>query len=128
MSTTTTAIIENAVSGHMAPTLPTASWDLISALANSKNYLGLAGGGLVTLLGLAAVVWAAVLIIKKFFGSHQNGAGEPWVKIILMIIVGGAMMTGGITLITDIASGGQKTIQDLGGGFIILKGTLGLGR
>lgn len=108
----------------LATQLPGAEWDLASFFDNAKGYLTIIGGGLISLLGLAVVIWAAVLIAKKFFGG-QNGQQESWFKIIAMILIGGALMTGGIVLISNIASGGQKTIEDLGGGFILLSGLLG---
>lgn len=121
------AIIEQAAIGVQGQigALPTAAWDLLSFLKNAKSYANLVGGALITLLGLLVVIWAAVLIAKKFFGSAQSQQ-ESWVKIIVMIIIGGALLAGGISLITAIAKGGKGTIEELGGGFIILESFLPL--
>lgn len=107
------------------PTLapPVAAWDLLSFFTNAKDYGTLVGGGLISLLGLIVVIVATVFIAKKFFGDGR-GNDKSWVIIIIMMLVGGAMLFGGISLVTDIASGGQKTIEELGGGTILL----GLGR
>lgn len=110
------AIIESA----SASNLPTAAWDLVSFFDNAKGYVTIIGGGLVSLLGLIVVIWAAVLIAKKFFGSQQ-AQQDSWFKVVLMVIVGGALMTGGIVLISEIAKGGETTIKELGGGFIVLQ-------
>lgn len=104
---------------------PAAAWDLVSFFNNASSYVKVAGGALISLMGLVVVVWAAVLIAKKFFGNSQQQQ-ESWFKIVLMIIIGGALMTGGITLITGIARGGQTTIEELGGGFILIQNALAL--
>ena len=38
-----------------------------------------------------------------------------------MILVGGALSTGGWQLISTVGSGGQQTIEDLGGGTVIVQ-------
>lgn len=102
---------------------PTAAWDLVSFFENASDYVKVAGGALISLLGLVVVVWAAVLIAKKFFGNSQQQQ-ESWFKVVLMVIVGGALMTGGVVLITNIAKGGQTTIEELGGAFILIQNAL----
>ena len=68
-------------------------------------------------LNLPAVVIAIVLYISL---------GLTETAIVLAVIIGGALMAGGLVMVTDIASGGQKTIQDLGGGFIVFQSFVGL--
>lgn len=110
---------------HELLTLPTGAWDLIEFFKNGKNWVGVAGGGLLALLGTIAFVWGAVLLLKKLMAGQQNQ--DSWIKIILLIIIGGAIGATGFTLISTIASGGKKTIEDLGtGGFVILPQILGL--
>lgn len=121
-----TAIIENVTGSVVPPTLPTAAWDLASFLTNAKSYLGVIGGLLIALIGLAIVIWAVVLIAKQFFGSNQQGGGGAWAKIVVMLIIGGAILGGGLVLVTNIATGGQRTIEELGGGFIVLGSASGL--
>lgn len=94
--------------------LPSASWDLLSFLENATEYVSGAGGALLALMGTAGVVWGGVLLIKKLMASQQDQTS--WVKILGLILIGGALMVGGFSLISQIASGGQTTIEDLGGG------------
>jgi len=94
--------------------LPSASWDLLSFLDNATNYVKGAGGSLLALMGTAGVVWGGVLLIKKLMASQQDQTS--WVKILALILIGGALMVGGFSLISQIAAGGQTTIEDLGGG------------
>lgn len=119
------ANIEGAQGAILNPTLPGAAWDLVSFLENAFDYLEVVGGSLVTLLGLILVIWASVLIAKKFFGNGQS-QGDSWFKIVLMIIIGGALLAGGIVLLTSIAEGGKTTIEELGGGFIVLQSAFAL--
>jgi hypothetical protein len=120
------AIVENALAADPTSNLPTAAWDLISFLSNAKNYGNLIGGGVAGIAGLILVIVAIVFIAKKFLGNGQ-GQEKSWVIIVLMLIIGGALLTGGFVFIANIASGGQKTIEELGGGFIVLPAILGLG-
>lgn len=101
----------------VASSLPLAGWDLVSFFENAREYIGLAGGGLLSLIGTAGVVWGGVLLIKKLMAGQQNQ--DNWFKIILLIIVGGALMVGGFALISTIASGGEQTIKDLGEGLVL---------
>ncbi|MFE1170366.1 hypothetical protein [Nocardiopsis sp. NPDC058789] len=94
--------------------LPYASWDLLSFLDNATSYVQGAGGSLLALMGTAGVVWGGVLLIKKLMASQQDQTS--WVKILALILLGGALMVGGFSLISQIAAGGQTTIEDLGGG------------
>ena len=121
-------IVENASTANPTPILPTAAWDLVSFFTNAKSYVTVLGGGFITLVGLIVLIVAVVFVAKKFLSGQQAGPGESWVKIVIMILVGGALMTGGIVLLTTLASGGQKTVTDLGGGFIVFQSILGLVR
>lgn len=121
-----TAIIEKAAAGSAAPDLPVADWDLLSFITNAKDYGQLIGGAIVTLIGLIILIVAVVFIAKKFLGNGQRD-DKSWLIIVVMLLVGGAFITGGITFIMNISSGGQKTVEDLGtGGFIMLQSSLGL--
>ena len=100
-------------------TAPTAAWDLKSFFENATDYVGVIGGGLIGLIGLVLVIWTVVLVAKKFLGNSQQ-AGDSWFKLVAMFLIGGAMVGGGIVLINNIALGGQATVEELGGGFILL--------
>jgi hypothetical protein len=104
------------------PALPTAAWDLVSFLENAGEYVKTGGGALLVAMGLVALVWGGVLLLKKLMGGQQNQ--DSWMKIIGLMIIGGAIAVGGFTLIFTIGSGGKTTIEDLGGGTLLL---LGLG-
>ena len=119
-------IFGNASDAISTTTLPVAAWDLNSFFENAKAYAEVIGGSLISLLGLVVIIWAAVLIAKKFFGGAQSQQQESWFKIVMMVIVGGALMTCGVGLIMTIGGGGQATIEELGGGFIIFQNVLGL--
>lgn len=97
--------------------LPTAAWDLKSFLENSTEYLKTVGGAFLVLMGVAAVIWGAVLLIKKLMGGQQNQ--DNWIKILALVILGGAIAVGGFALVFEIGSGGKKTIEDLGGGTLL---------
>ncbi|WP_049576790.1 hypothetical protein [Nocardiopsis sp. SBT366] len=97
--------------------LPFASWDLLSFFENATNYVRMAGGSLLALMGTVGVVWGGVLLVKKLMASQQDQTS--WVKIIGLIFIGGALMVGGFSLISTIAAGGRTTIEDLGGGMIL---------
>lgn len=100
--------------------LPDAAWDVKSFLENARTYIQTVGGLLLMTLGAAGLIWGGVLLVKKLMGGQQHGQGHGWGQIILLILVGGALGTGGWTLISAVGSGGQTTIEDLGGGTIVV--------
>lgn len=100
--------------------LPFASWDLLSFLENATNYVRLAGGSALALMGTVGVIWGGVLLIKKLMATQQDQTS--WGKVGGLILVGGALMVGGFSLLSTIAAGGRATIEDLGGGAMILLG------
>ena len=101
------------------PALPTAAWDIVSFLTNSMSYIKIAGGGLLMLMGVVSLIWGGVILLIKLFGSGQGATGQTsWMKIIMMIVIGGAIAVGGFSLVFTIGSGGKKTIEDLGGASI----------
>lgn len=94
-----------------------AQWDLENFLNNANDYAVLIGGAFLTLLGTVAVIYGGYLLIKKLMAGQQNQ--DSWVKIVLLIIIGGALMVSGFMLISEIATGGEQTIRDLGGGMLL---------
>lgn len=95
-----------------------ADWDLKSFIVNATTYIKFIGGLVIALMGTAAVVWGAYKFFAKLFGG-QSAAQTSWFTVALLIIVGGAAMTGGGSLVFGIAEGGKTTIEDLGGGMIL---------
>ncbi|MEO3931454.1 hypothetical protein WMO79_01385 [Micrococcaceae bacterium Sec7.4] len=106
---------ETAAGAPPIPALPTAAWDIVSFLTNAMSYLKTAGGALLILMGVASLVWGGVMLVMKLVGGAQSQNPTSWVKIIMMIIIGGAIAVGGFGLVFTIGSGGKKTIDDLGG-------------
>ena len=102
--------------------LPTAAWDLTSFLENATTQIKTWGGLLLMLLGVCALVWGGVLLVKRL-GANPQTAGQQssWATIALLILVGGGFSTGGWQLISTVGSGGQQTIEDLGGGAVIVQ-------
>ena len=98
-----------------------AAWDLRSFFENAKTYVQGIGGGLLMLMGAVGLVWGGVLLIRKLLGGQQHGGQHGWTQIIMLILVGGALGTGGWTLVSTVGSGGQTTIQELGGGTVIIQ-------
>lgn len=99
--------------------LPTAAWDLKSFMTNAKTYIEAVGGGLLMLLGAVGLIWGGVLLIKKLMGNPQTSQQTSWATIALLILVGGALLTGGFNLVKTVGSGGQRTVTELGGGVIV---------
>lgn len=94
----------------------TASWDLLSFLENVGSYMKEAGGLLLIIMGVGALVWAGVRVVQKLWGEGHQAQQISWLKIILLVIVGGALCTGGWTFMYDIGQGGETTIEELGTG------------
>lgn len=110
---TTTAAAGGFTTGFAVP----GAWDLKSALENATEYAQDIGGGFLMLLGVVAIIYGGYLLIKKLMAGQQNQ--DSWIKIVILIIVGGALFASGFTLISEIAKGGQQTIEDLGGATIL---------
>lgn len=96
----------------------TGAWDLGTFLQNATQTLKDWGGYLIILIGVVMIVFAVYLIAKGLM-SHGKGGQTSWAVAIILLILGGAFMVGGFTFVSNIASGGKKTIEDLGGGTII---------
>lgn len=94
-------------------------WDLTSFLTNSTNQLQTWGGLVISLIGVIMII-AGVYQLAK--GLMSQGRGQTnWAVVVLLIIVGGAFIAGGWKLVSDIASGGEKTIRDLGNIIMLLR-------
>lgn len=100
------------------PHLGLADWDLGSLFENAGTYAKNVGGSFLMLMGIVGLVWGGTLLIKKLMSSQQDNTS--WGKIIMLFIAGGALAVGGFQLVFMIGSGGQKTIEDLGGGLVHL--------
>ena len=95
----------NAISIPMA-------WDLGSFLQNATETIKQWGGYIIVLIGVVMVI---VAVFKIASGLISHGKTQvSWPVAIILLILGGAFMVGGFTFVSNIASGGKKTIEDLG--------------
>lgn len=87
-------------------------WDLTSFLNNAQSQIQTWGGAFLTLVGIVGVIWAAFQIVSGLMshGKKQVSYGTN----AILLIVSGALAASGLTLVMNIAQGGQKTIEDLG--------------
>lgn len=114
-----TAILLDTATAVTAEDGSASGWDIGTLLGNATSTIRGWGGLFVTLLGVIMIIVAAYQIGKGFI-THGK-AQTNWVIAILCLVVGGAFLAGGWNLISGIAKGGSKTIEDLG------KGTTGTG-
>lgn len=89
-------------------------WDLRSFLTNMFTTLGDWFSLAIMILGLVAVAYAAWQIVSGLMSQGKKQTN--WAVSIILLLVGGALsMTTGFEFVQGIASGGRKTIEDLGG-------------
>ena len=88
------------------------AWDIGTFLQNSTKTIKQWGSYLIILIGVVMVI-ASVWQIAKGLIAHGK-ANTNWAVAILLLIIGGAFMAGGFAFMQQIASGGKKTIEDLG--------------
>ena len=98
------------------------SWDLETFFNNATSYGEVAGGAFLALIGMAGLVWGGFLLFKKLMSEQSR---ESWIKIVFLIILGGAMVFGGIAIILNFARGGQETIENFGNNGTILLSQVG---
>lgn len=109
------------IAGVVATRLPTAAFDIGTFLKNATSTLQGWGVSLLILLGCVGIVWAGVLLILKLTASPQKEQQQAgWGKIALLLLVGGALFTGGFNIVQTVSSGGQRSIEDLGRGTIVV--------
>jgi polyferredoxin len=98
-----------------------AEWDIVSLFTNGQGLMEKIGAALLGLLGIIAVLCAVVFAFNKLVSEQSR---RSWVMIIALFLLGGLLIGGSISLFTSIAEGAKTTIDQLGGGLIIL----GIGR
>lgn len=72
-------------------------------LKNVRNSLGIWGGIIISILGAAAIIVAAYMIVKGLM-SHGKGQPTNWLIVIGLIVIGGLFITigfGGFASITQ---------------------------
>lgn len=94
-------------------------WDLRTFLKNSFSTLGDWFSLAVMILGVIAVAYAIWQIVSGLM-SHGKKPTNWGIAIVLLLVGGALSMTTGFQFIQGIASGGRKTIEDLGGQTIVM--------
>ena len=96
----------------------TMDWDIGTFLRNATSTIKSWGGLVVILIGVVMVIAAAW---KAAHGLMSHGKVQTnWAIVIILLVLGGAFMVGGFTFVANIASGGKKTLEDLGGNAIYM--------
>ena len=95
------------------------SWDLETFFDNATDYTQTVGGAFLALIGIAGLTWGGFLLVRKLMGG-QSAQQDSWFKIVALILVGGAMLFGGMTLLLNFAEGGKDTITNFGNGGTVL--------
>lgn len=91
-----------------------AAFDVGTFLKNATTTTQGWGGLALGLVGTVGMVVLGIMLVVKFFtNSLQQWS---WIKLIIGLLASGAAAAGGFALINSIASGGKKTIEDLGNG------------
>lgn len=97
----------------------TMDWDVGTFLRNATSTVKSWGGLVVILIGVVMVIAA---VLKAAHGLMSHGKVQTnWAIVILLLILGGAFMVGGFTFVSNIASGGKKTLEELGGNAIYMR-------
>lgn len=91
------------------------NWDLETFFKSATKYTQEVGGAFLALIGIAGLVWGGFLGVRKLMGGQQ-AQQDSWFKIVALIIVGGAMLFGGMALLLNFAAGGRSTIENFGNG------------
>lgn len=95
------------------------SWDLETFFNNATDYMQTIGGAFLALIGIGGLTWGGFLLVRKLMGGQQ-AQQDSWFKIVALILVGGAMLFGGMTLLLNFAEGGKDTIENFGSGATVL--------
>lgn len=75
------------------------------------------GGLFLILMGTVAIVWAGWLALQKLMSSEGNRTS--WIKIIVLLILGGALAVGGFNVVSDFGQSGSDTIDKLSTGVML---------
>lgn len=99
----------------MSNALPlVAAFDVGTFLKNATSTAQGWGGLALTLVGTVGIVVIGIMMLVKFFSNSLQQWG--WGKLVIGLLISGAIAAGGFAFLNSIASGGKKTIEDLGNG------------
>ena len=93
------------------------AFDIGTFLQNLKSISEKWGQYLLVALGVILIVWSGARIFKYFMAPDKFRGSM--VVTIAGLLFGGALVFGGYQLMSNVAHGGKKTIEDLGNGMII---------
>lgn len=88
-----------------------ANWDLGTFLANATDTIQGWGGLFLILIGVVMIIVAGYKIATGLMSDNKQ---VSWVKVVVLLIAGGVLAFGGYTIISDMASLGKNTIEQLG--------------
>lgn len=94
------------------------AFDIGTFLQNLKSVGETWGQYLLVALGVLLIVWSGARIFKYFMAPDKFRGSM--VITIVGLLFGGALVFGGYKLMSDVAQGGKKTIEDLGNGGMII--------
>ena len=91
------------------------AWELQQFLTNAAKYMRVTMSLIGIILGIVALVWGFVTILKGLMSSGQREV--PWMKGIALILLGGVVAFGTWnTLYSAVGKGMNTTITNMGNG------------
>lgn len=88
-------------------------WSISKLLSNSGTTLQNWGALILVVLGAAAMIIAAVMIVR---GLASKQSQTSWGKVILLFVVGGIFLFGGWGVWSSLGAGANTTVKTLGSG------------
>ena len=88
-----------------------ANWDIGTFLANATDTIQGWGGLFLMLIGVVMIIVAGYKIATGLMSDNKQ---VSWFKVVVLLIVGGVLAFGGYEILSDAASMGKHTIDELG--------------
>ncbi|ADK68926.2 MULTISPECIES: hypothetical protein [Gordonia] len=86
-------------------------WDLVEFFTNGQDYAEKAGGAFLGVVGVVCLLFAAWKIFQKLTNEQSR---ESWGKVAGLVLLGGVLLFGGYSMISDLAEGGKDTVDNFG--------------
>lgn len=93
-------------------------WSLGNFLQNASGTAKTWGGYFIILLGIIMIIVAAYQIGSGLISHGKKQTN--WFVSIALLILGGAFAVGGFSFLSNIASGGAQTINELGSTILMM--------
>ena len=87
------------------------NWDINSFLTNGKDYGTKIVAGVMALIGVAAIGYAAWMAFKKVTDERTQ---HTWGKALMALVLGGVLLFGGWKMVSNLAEGGKNTFDQFG--------------